>query len=69
VAALRDVTWATRPTDSSSAGGTLIDRNSVLTAAHCPETVTAAQLRVTVGRTALNSDQGQTRRVKAIYKH
>jgi secreted trypsin-like serine protease len=49
--------------------GTLIDRNSVLTAAHCLETVTAGRLRVTVGITALNERQGQTRSVKSIFRH
>ncbi len=69
VAALRDVTRGNSAYQQQFCGGTLIDRNSVLTAAHCLETVTAAQLRVTVGRTVLNSDQGQTRRVEAIYRH
>ncbi len=50
-------------------GGTLIDRNSVLTAAHCMEGKPTSQLRVTVGRTSLSSGRGQTRRVivKAIH--
>jgi secreted trypsin-like serine protease len=59
-------------------GGTLIDKNSVLTAGHCvddDEEVPGVQLRptaslrVTVGRTVLNSNQGQVRRVSAIFVH
>jgi secreted trypsin-like serine protease len=55
-------------------GGTLIDEDSVLTAAHCMvrpngEKLPAAPLRVTVGRTVLNSDQGQVRRVARISIH
>lgn len=60
-------------------GGTLIDKTHVLTAGHC---VLAAQrigppvldprrqdLQVFVGRTVLNSDQGQVRNVKDIDVH
>jgi secreted trypsin-like serine protease len=55
-------------------GGTLIDEDSVLTAAHCvikPNggKMETAPLRVTVGRTVLNSDQGQVRRVSRIFIH
>lgn len=69
VSALRDVTRGNTAYEQQFCGGTLIDRNSILTAAHCVEGVTAAQLRVTVGRTVLNSDQGQTRSVKNIFRH
>lgn len=44
-------------------GGTLIDRNSILTAAHCVKGLQPQRLRVTVGRTALKSNQGAIRRV------
>ncbi|WP_172620584.1 S1 family peptidase [Rubrobacter xylanophilus] len=52
--------------------GTLIDRDSVLTAAHCAEIITRRpthsslsyrEVRVVVGRTLLRSDQGQVRRI------
>ncbi len=69
VATLRDITRGNTAREQHFCGGTLIDRNSVLTASHCLETVTAAQLRVTVGRTVLKSDQGQTRRVETIFRH
>ncbi|MDQ3317128.1 MAG: trypsin-like serine protease, partial [Actinomycetota bacterium] len=54
IAALRDTTRGSTAYEQQFCGGTLIDRNSILTAAHCAEGVTAAQWRVTVGRTVLN---------------
>jgi len=70
VAAVRDVTRGNSVYQQQFCGGTLIDRNSVLTASHCLESVTAAQLRVTVGITSLREPrQGQTRSVEAIIKH
>lgn len=50
-------------------GGTLIDRNSVLTAAHCVKGLPTSPLRVAVGRTKLNSSQGQLRRVTRVFVH
>lgn len=50
-------------------GGTLIDQDSVLTAAHCVKGVLPAQLQVVVGRTVLDSDEGQKRKVAAIVRH
>jgi secreted trypsin-like serine protease len=48
-------------------GGTLIDRDSVLTAAHCLEKATAA--RVIVGRTVRSSFQGRIRWASAGFIH
>lgn len=50
-------------------GGALIDRNSVLTAAHCVSGAPKRPLRVTVGRTALKSSQGKLRKVSRIFIH
>lgn len=70
LAALRDTTRGNTAYQQQFCGGTLIDRNSVLTAAHCLESVTAPQLRVTVGLTSLREPgQGQTRSVESIARH
>jgi secreted trypsin-like serine protease len=50
-------------------GGSLIDQDSVLTAAHCAKGVRASTMTVTVGRTVLSSDQGQTRKVSRAFVH
>ena len=56
-------------------GGTLIDRNSVLTAAHCvvffgqqttESTLGYKDVRLDVGVTVLNTDQGQPRRIDRL---
>jgi secreted trypsin-like serine protease len=56
-------------------GGSLIDRDSVLTAGHCAElisnttdqdTVSFKQVRVVVGTTVLTSGQGQVRRIARL---
>jgi secreted trypsin-like serine protease len=70
VAALRNVNWDNSVYQQQFCGGTLIDRDSVLTAAHCLESVTARQLRVSVGITSLREPrQGQSRSVAAITRH
>jgi len=50
-------------------GGTLIDSDKVLTAAHCVSGKAPSNLRVATGRTVLNSDQGQLRGVSSIEIH
>jgi secreted trypsin-like serine protease len=72
IAALRSTTFGSTAYQQQYCGGTLIDRNSVLTAAHCVTGSDAPPrwaMRVTVGRTVLNSTQGQTRAVSAIFVH
>ena len=49
--------------DELLCGGTLIDKDSVLTAAHCLVNPKPDKLQVVVGRTALNQNRGQLRSV------
>src|SRR5918992_1453540 len=49
--------------DELFCGGTLIDKDSVLTAAHCLVNPKPDKLQVVVGRTALNQNRGQLRSV------
>lgn len=69
VAALLNATRQGSDYQKQFCGGTLIDRDSVLTAAHCLEGTLPRQVEVVVGRQVLDSDQGQKRRVTAIERH
>ena len=62
--------FGTPPLEDHFCGGTLIDSSHVMTAAHCADVVNgvlgsgpvpASRLRIVVGTTVLNSDQGQAR--------
>ncbi len=69
VASLGNVNYGSTAYRQFFCGASLIDRDSVLTAAHCVKGTPKQPLRVTVGRTVLTSDQGQTRRVARISIH
>lgn len=69
VAALLNKRAGSSPYRQQFCGGTLIDRNSILTAAHCVKGTRVSHLRVTVGRTALNSKQGVIRNVTGVFVH
>src|ERR687889_1018840 len=55
--------------DKLFCGGTLIDKDSVLTAAHCLVNAKPDKLQVVVGRTALNQSRGQLRSVSHRFIH
>ncbi len=72
MAALLNTSFGNKPSHQQFCGGTLIDEDSVLTAAHCVENnspVSPHLLRVTVGRTVLDSDQGQVFEVSRVFLH
>jgi secreted trypsin-like serine protease len=74
VAALLNTSYGRAPFYQQFCGGSLIDQDSVLTAAHCVTgfgdlPVLPRPLRITVGRTVLNSDQGQKSWVSRIFVH
>ena len=50
-------------------GGSLIDKDWVLTAAHCVEDQSPQALRVRIGITDLNGDGGETRKISGIAIH
>ena len=55
--------------DELFCGGTLIDKDSVLTAAHCLVNPKPDKLQVVVGRTALAQNRGQLRSVSRRFIH
>jgi secreted trypsin-like serine protease len=69
VSSLGDVRYGATAYRRHFCGASLIDNNSVLTAAHCVEGTPKWPLRVTVGRTVLSGSGGQTRRVSRIAIH
>ena len=63
MAALLDKSRPGDAFDEQFCGGTLIEKDSVLTAAHCLVNPKPDKLQVVVGRTALNQNRGQLRSV------
>ena len=55
--------------DELFCGGTLIDKDSVLTAAHCLGNPKPDKLQVVIGRTALSQNRGQLRSVSRRFIH
>jgi secreted trypsin-like serine protease len=55
--------------DELFCGGTLIDKDNVLTAAHCLVNAKPDKLEVVLGRTALNQNRGQLRSVSRRFIH
>src|SRR5215218_2891995 len=69
MAALLDTRRAGDAFDELFCGGTLIDKDSVLTAAHCLVNSKPDKLQVVVGRTVLNKNRGQLRSVSRRIVH
>src|SRR5919112_3080857 len=69
MAALLDKRRPGEAFDEQFCGGTLIDKDSVLTAAHCLVNPKPDKLQVVVGRTVLNQHRGQLRSVSGRFIH
>lgn len=69
MAALLDKSRPGDAFDELFCGGTLIDKDSVLTAAHCLVNPKPDKLQVVVGRTTLNQNRGQLRSVSHRFIH
>lgn len=69
VAALRDTRRSGGAFGELFCGGTLVDQNSVLTAAHCVGGKPTRALKVTIGRADLRTNAGQTRGVSRVVYH
>src|ERR671911_2980009 len=69
MAALLDTRRAGDAFDELFCGGTLIDKDSVLTAAHCLVNAEPDKLQVVVGRTALDQNRGLLRSVTRRFIH
>ena len=69
VASLGDTRYGEAAYRRHFCSASLIDQNSVLTAAHCVRGTPKRPLRVVVGRTVLTGGGGQTRRVSRISIH
>src|SRR5918999_894521 len=69
MAALLDKSRPGDAFDELFCGGTLIDKDSVLTAAHCLVNPKPDKLQVVVGRTALTQNWGQLRSVSHRFIH
>lgn len=67
VAALLDERRTGNAFNQQFCGGTLIDSDSVLTAAHCVNDIFPTNISVVVGRTQLSTNQGQLREVTRMY--
>jgi secreted trypsin-like serine protease len=69
VVALLNETKSGGPANQLWCTATLLDHNSVLTAAHCVIGIPPSELSVTLGRTVLSSDRGYIRPVTAKSIH